>query len=327
MATNTPSHRLIPDGEPRTPPDRLACFLISGGETGGAMDEAEFFAKHDRSRIQCSVNALEAVTKMDLPKLVDISDDSFSGLGLKTSRGACKELELLRQAHGDKLPYLIGLSLREIWFALFSGSGYIALMMAEGAILNNDRMQKMATPEGHGESEGIAWTLYNHIGDFAESQQQATFRDGTPFEERVPLGDILNGAAMYWFAAAATSCRTGDVNGAFDWLSEAQDALSLAHGSYMWDEGEKSGSESAMENHPNAVAAARTALAKSAAQARHAETRNMKADVFKWLDSSMADFKSMDAAAQAIIKQQPITFRTARDWVGEWRKLRSAGTP
>ena len=38
MAANTPSYRLIPDGEPRTPPDRLACFLISGGETGGAMD-------------------------------------------------------------------------------------------------------------------------------------------------------------------------------------------------------------------------------------------------------------------------------------------------
>ena len=36
--------------------------------------------------------------------------------------------------------------------------------------------------------------------------------------------------------------------------------------------------------------------------------------------------KSMDAAAQAITKQQPIAFRTARDWVGEWKKLRSTGT-
>lgn len=59
----------------------------------------------------------------------------------------------------------------------------------------------------------------------------------------------------------------------------------------------------------------------------HAENRSMKAEVFKWLDSNMAKFKSMDAAAQAIIKQQPIAFRTARDWVGDWKKLRSASRP
>lgn len=290
------------------------------------MDK-EGLEKHDRSRIQSRVNALKSVNKMDLPKVVAISVDSFSGLGLKTTRDACKDLERLREAHGDKLPYLIGLSLRETWFSLFDGSGYIALMMAEGAMGDNDYMQRLATAEGYGENEGIAWTLYNHLSDLAESQQQATFRDLTPFEDRLSLGDILKGAAMYWFAAAATSCRAGDVEGAFDWLSEAQDALSLANGNHMWDEGAKLERESAIENSVNAVTAARTALAKAAAQARHTETRNMKADVFEWLDAHMAEFKSMDAAAQAIIKQQPVVFRTARDWVGEWKKLRSAGTP
>lgn len=290
------------------------------------MDE-EYLAKHDRSRIQSKVNALKSVNKMDWPKVVAISDDSFSGLGLKTSRNASKKLERLRETYGDKLSYLFGLLVREIWFSLFDGSGYIALMMAEGAVGDNDYMRKLATVEGYGENEGIAWTLYNHLSDLEESQQQATFRDGTPFAERLPLEDILNGAAMYWFAAAANSHRAGDVEGAFDWLREAQDALSLANGNYMWHEGAKLERGSAMENSVNAVTAARTALAKAAAQARHTETRNMKADVFEWLDTHMVEFKSMDAAAQAIIKQQPVVFRTARDWVGEWKKLRSAGTP
>ncbi|MDP1742931.1 hypothetical protein [Polaromonas sp.] len=290
------------------------------------MDE-EFLAKHDRARIECKVNALKSVNKMDLPKVVAISDDSFSGLGLKTTRYACKVLESLREAHGDKLPHLIGLSLREIWYALFDASGYIALMKAEGAMGDNDYMQKLATAEGYGENEGIAWTLYNQLSELVESKEQATFRDGTPFEERLSLGDILKGAAMYWFVAAANSYRVGDVVGAFDWLSEAQDALFLANGNYMWDEGAKLERESAMANSANAVTAARTALAKAAAQARHTETRNMKADVFDWLDVHMTEFKSMDAAAQAIIKQQPVVFRTARDWVGDWKKLRSAGTP
>lgn len=290
------------------------------------MDE-EFLAKHDLALIQSKVNALESVNKMDLPKAFAISDDSFTGLGIKTTRDACKILKDLREAHGDKLPHLIGISLREVWFALFASSGYMALMIAEGAMGDNDYMQKLATPEGYSENEGIAWTLYNHLSELSESQQQATFRDDTPFEERPSIGDILKGAAMYWFVAAASSYRAGDVVGAFDWLSEAQDALSLANGNYMWDEGAKLERESAMENSANAVTAARTALAKAAAQARHTETRSMKADVFDWLDVHMVEFKSMDAAAQAIIKQQPVVFRTARDWVGDWKRLRSAGTP
>ena len=63
------------------------------------------------------------------------------------------------------------------------------------------------------------------------------------------------------------------------------------------------------------------------ADKRHAEHRSMKAEVLIWLDINMVNFNSMDAAAQAITKQQPIAFRTARDWVGEWKKVRSAGTP
>lgn len=96
----------------------------------------------------------------------------------------------------------------------------------------------------------------------------------------------------------------------------------------MWDEGVKFERESAAEGSANVAAAARTALAKFAAQARHAENRSMKAEVFAWLDTNMGDFKSMDAAAEAIAgRQHPIVFRTARAWVGEWKKLRSAGTP
>ena len=62
--------------------------------------------------------------------------------------------------------------------------------------------------------------------------------------------------------------------------------------------------------------------------ARHNENRAMRAEVFEWLDANMARFKSMDAAAEAIAGNvMPVKFRTARDWVGKWKKLRSTGTP
>ena len=75
-----------------------------------------------------------------------------------------------------------------------------------------------------------------------------------------------------------------------------------------------------LDNHQSARQAAN-------AIKRHAENHAMKADVFGWLDTNMVNFKSMDVAAQAVIKQQPIAFRTAREWVAEWKKLRSASTP
>ena len=54
----------------------------------------------------------------------------------------------------------------------------------------------------------------------------------------------------------------------------------------------------------------------------------MKVDVFAWCDDKMIDFKSMDSAAESIAgKLVPATFRTVREWIGEWKKLRSASTP
>ncbi len=66
-----------------------------------------------------------------------------------------------------------------------------------------------------------------------------------------------------------------------------------------------------------------------AALQRHAENRAMKQQVFEWCESYLSGYRSMDAAAEALAgKVVPVTFRTARDWVGEYRKhLRSARTP
>ncbi|GHC96680.1 hypothetical protein GCM10007320_50850 [Pseudorhodoferax aquiterrae] len=64
------------------------------------------------------------------------------------------------------------------------------------------------------------------------------------------------------------------------------------------------------------------------AASAHAENRAMKAVVHEWCDANMANYKSMDAAATDVAgKLVPVVFRTARDWIGEWKKLRSAGRP
>lgn len=72
----------------------------------------------------------------------------------------------------------------------------------------------------------------------------------------------------------------------------------------------------------------KSAEARKKANLRHKENRAMKKEVFSWLEVNRSKFKSMDATADAIAgKIAPIAFRTARDWVGEWKKLRSASKP
>ncbi len=66
-------------------------------------------------------------------------------------------------------------------------------------------------------------------------------------------------------------------------------------------------------------------LAKESAVKRHAGARANKAKVFAWCDENISRFKSMDDAALDIAESFiPQKFRTVRDWMTEWRKLRSA---
>jgi hypothetical protein len=69
--------------------------------------------------------------------------------------------------------------------------------------------------------------------------------------------------------------------------------------------------------------------ARVAAHARHRENHDLKRQVFAWLDEHFSGYKSMDSAAEAIAGiVVPVKFRTARDWVGQWkRRPPSARTP
>lgn len=73
---------------------------------------------------------------------------------------------------------------------------------------------------------------------------------------------------------------------------------------------------------------AQSAAQAARALARHSENHSMRQQVFEWLDQNMPQFTSLDSAADAIAgKVVPVKWRTARDWIGQWKKVRSAGRP
>jgi hypothetical protein len=107
-----------------------------------------------------------------------------------------------------------------------------------------------------------------------------------------------------------------------DWYAEVLDASFQLGTIYQQMEEIIDGSKNYGEFHIQTTAARR-----KGAMTRNIENHAMKVEVFDWLDTNMVHFKSMDAAAEGIAgKIAPIAFRTARDWVGEWKRLRSAST-
>lgn len=60
------------------------------------------------------------------------------------------------------------------------------------------------------------------------------------------------------------------------------------------------------------------------AEKRHKEHKDMKKDIFEWLDKNWTGEKSKDAtAAELSGKEVPASFRAIRKWITEWDKLRS----
>lgn len=70
-------------------------------------------------------------------------------------------------------------------------------------------------------------------------------------------------------------------------------------------------------------------MAQRGATARHAENRAIKREVMGWLDEKRdpQTVNGDETAGDIAGKVAPISWRTARDYVTEWKKLRSAGRP
>lgn len=134
--------------------------------------------------------------------------------------------------------------------------------------------------------------------------------------------EILDAIALSWICEAASRDSPLEVASS---LAEAASACRLAR----FDAGWEAGLDSAIEEIPEDIAQrVRSEAARKAAHHLHRENHAMKAQVFAWCDENMSGYRSMDAAAEAIAgKLVPVTVRTARAWIGEWRKLQSARRP
>jgi hypothetical protein len=273
------------------------------------MDE-EWLKKHEFAVSESRRIALANVNSMGLQKTIFISNSLFEHLRFGPRKTATRRLKTLLDSHGEDLPYLVGIALHETHFSVWESAMYCRMMGSS---------PPLDTPEGYANHEGWSNTLYQNLANLEECAEQVSFRSGTPIKERVSAEVLLECIGLYWLSKASELNQMGDTLVAQDWVYEGMDALELLNGLQMWDAGIDHFKVAGLGELVNQ--SARSSLARIAANARHAESRSMKAEVFAWLDANMNQFQSMEAAAGAIAgKIVPVKFRTARDWITDWKK-------
>lgn len=163
------------------------------------------------------------------------------------------------------------------------------------------------------------WDEENTSGEFQADQiaaiEDMTEWDGKPLVPgfKAAITQIAVGMTACAFAIQSFKAEKNSVE-AWSYACEAKRWLGILQGTIS-GRGMEKGAEV-------------SAFSLAGLDARHSENRRMKADVFSWCDKNMRNYKSMDSAAEAIAgKEVPVTFRTARSWIADWKKKQYAGTP
>lgn len=184
--------------------------------------------------------------------------------------------------------------------------GHLAAMYAEWWKPNRDKNEFVEVIFGR------LWDDETTDGDdgFRQLEAMAEMRDMEKLKHGMLYGAFISCAYCVQAMKAAKADR----------LSEAW--------SYIADAKYWHGCVSALWAESGGVQRALSENARKAAIRRHAENHAMKALVVDWYKDNCQRFASMDKAAEAVAgKLVPVTFRTARGWIAEAKKLRSASTP
>lgn len=277
------------------------------------MSTDEYSELVERIRTQAEEDAIAFVTAAELPGQIVLTEQSVSGIGKRGELTATRLLLQYQDRYGKQFPKIVAFAARQSLYSLARGAAFISHGRVAGLLGSNAHTNMMCTPEGYGESEGVAYVLYDRLHEVDPTEAITGCRELTGIDIESFRTIVLEAAALYWFSEAAAAIGAGDHEKGLDILGEALDALSLSEYDRGWRDALKDRELSQVDP---------ASFARKGADARHRENRAMREQVFSFLDQH--EFPSMDAAAEAIAgKLVPAKFRTVRDWIGQWKKARA----
>lgn len=174
------------------------------------------------------------VTKMSLQTAIEIDPQLFDSLGGKFAEFAHTCHADLAAAHGENLPYLMGITLKVMWFSIWIGVCNFRLMEPSGNYKGVPFDPSCATPEGFSDHFLSALNLAEEVLVPQHENQRKEFRAGTPYAEE-DRKDIMDCAALLFFTLAAQKIQEQKFSSSLDWLCEAQTALGLGDRMYAAD--------------------------------------------------------------------------------------------
>ena len=164
--------------------------------------------------------------------------------------------------------------------------------------------RRLSTEDGYAKNEGRALTLFDRLSSLS-IQEKLNAED----QSDEVADDMLEAMGIYWLNQTNDELRDrGTIN--FDLLGEALDAIEIAHSNGMWNGATDCLTEEISEQR------------RRAAHKRHKENYEMKEQVSKYYRKHKDQFKSHDAAAEAILKANlvPVSYRTIRGWITQFNK-------
>ena len=164
----------------------------------------------------------------------------------------------------------------------------------------------------------VLWDEENPSGDFQinklKETEELTDWHGEPFEPAFRAA-VIQMEVMAISCAFAVQALKAKKNSKVAWayVGQANHWLGILQGIISGRSLERGATASTM-----------SALGKMGADASHIENRAMKKTVFEWCEQNMHRFPSVEGATRETVnKLVPVTYRTLRDWIAEWNKLRA----
>lgn len=284
----------------------------------------EWLRLHEENREGSRKDAMQSLEEMKLPMALELPS-AIHGLHSRANDQYARTHKQLKEAY-PAIHQFFAYAQWVLWASCWEGAHWFRRSIDTGVIRNTATMRALCTPKGYAESEGWAYSAYDKMSELQFGKKFSTVLERFGYAMQPSDSSVLTAMRLNWLWRASDGNLSRPEF--LEALHEASEASSLANGLYMWSESEKLVIESIADPTDNPAASmARKVLAKRAATARHSENRAMKQQVFEWCDTNMADTPSMDTAASQVAGVVvPVAWRTVRDWMTEWKKLRSAGT-
>lgn len=284
----------------------------------GDISDDEFNRRVDIAIEESKKTALNAALRL-MPSVDCVTSNPIPTVfGVRWEKRLSQIRTNLTNCYGETVTDLIRLAARCFEYSKQDAAGMLSklsrFITSDGD--ENKTWTHLLTPDGYADNEGWAYTAYNGVVASIDKPQELLH--DTQFHNYPPDSDLLEANGLIWFFEAARLQEIG-AHSAMDVLLEASDALDLASGLFMWNEGHKIGKEeqAALEVHDHAIKAAAT-LAKK----RHAENYAMVAQAVKYWRENINPDLSASKAANELVQVVPLSHKKLAEIISaEKRKL------